>query len=358
MHWLGVMPAMTTAFHPDLSVDHAFMAQHAAWLLDNGCTGLVLLGSLGEGATLEQHEKIAILRNITASVQDRAPVVAAISSLSTANAVRLAQEAEQAGCQGLMVLPPYVYTSDWREMQAHVTAVIAVTPLSCMLYNNPIAYKTDFLPEQIAELAQRHSNLHAVKESSADVRRIASIRALLADRVQIFVGVDDVLVEGVNAGATGWIAGLVNAFPAESVALFALARAGQQDEAFALYRWFLPLLRMDTVPKFVQLIKWVQEEIGVGFARVRPPRLEIDGADLAEARQTLHRALAARPSIPAMPFRHPWEHARDRNHRSRFARSVPHRWAQWWAWGCASRRHLPGLPAHGWQRDGAAVLFR
>lgn len=304
MHWTSVMPAMTTPFHPDLSINHDFMAQHAAWLLNSGCTGLVLLGSLGEGATLEHEEKVTILRSVTASVAGRAPVVAAISSLSTAHAVRLAKEAEQAGCVGLMVLPPYVYTSDWREMRAHVSAIIAATPLSCMLYNNPIAYKTDFLPEQIAELAHAHANLQAVKESSADVRRVAAIRSLLEDRLKIFVGVDDALLEGVNAGATGWIAGLVNAFPAESVALFDLARTGQHADAFALYRWFLPLLRMDTVPKFVQLIKWVQEEMGVGSARVRPPRLEIAGADLSEARQTLKEALANRPSIPAPSF-HP-----------------------------------------------------
>jgi dihydrodipicolinate synthase/N-acetylneuraminate lyase len=302
MQWNGVMPAMTTAFHPDLSIDHEFMKQHANWMLANGCTGLVMLGSLGEGATLNEDEKIAILRNITASVAGRAPVVAAISALSTAGAVRLAKESERAGCAGLMVLPPYVYSSDWREMRAHVSAVLAATPLSCMLYNNPIAYKTDFLPEQIAELASSHQNLHAVKESSADIRRIAAIRSLLADRLSILVGVDDALVEGVSAGAVGWIAGLVNAFPAESVALFHLAQTGRHDEAFELYGWFLPLLRMDTVPKFVQLIKWVQQELGVGSARVRPPRLELEGDELMNAQQTLQTALAARPRVTTTAF--------------------------------------------------------
>jgi 4-hydroxy-tetrahydrodipicolinate synthase len=299
------MPAMTTAFHPDLSIDHDFMKQHADWMLRNGCSGLVMLGSLGEGATLSDAEKIAILRNITSSMHGRAPVVAAISSLSTAGAVRLAKDAEQAGCDGLMVLPPYVYSSDWREMRAHVAAILQATPLSCTLYNNPIAYRTDFLPEQIAELAASHENLQAVKESSADLRRIAAIRSLpdlIPDRLSILVGVDDAIVEGIAAGAVGWIAGLVNAFPAESVALFHLARTGKHDEAFELYRWFLPLLRMDTVPKFVQLIKWVQQEVGVGAARVRPPRLELEGDELADARRTLQRALAARPPIAAGNF--------------------------------------------------------
>jgi 4-hydroxy-tetrahydrodipicolinate synthase len=302
MHWNGVMPAMTTAFHPDLSVDHEFMKQHANWMLANGCTGLVMLGSLGEGATLSDDEKIAVLRNITASVAGRAPVVAAISALSTTGAVRLAKEAEQAGCAGLMVLPPYVYSSDWREMRTHISAILAATPLSCMLYNNPIAYKTDFLPEQIAELATLHENLHAVKESSADIRRVAAIRSLLADRLSILVGVDDAVVEGVSACAVGWIAGLVNAFPSESVALFHLAQTGKRDEAFELYRWFLPLLRMDTVPKFVQLIKYVQQELGVGSARVRPPRLELEGEELSDARKKLQHALATRPRLTTITF--------------------------------------------------------
>jgi 4-hydroxy-tetrahydrodipicolinate synthase len=296
------MPAITTPFDENLNVDHPFLAQHAAWLLGNGCTGLVLLGSLGEGATLEPPEKIAILKTGIRAAAGNAPIVAAISALSTKAAVELAQQAEALGCSGLMVLPPYVYASDWREMCQHVSAVISATSLPCMLYNNPIAYKTDFLPEQIAELAHDHPNLAAVKESSADIRRIAAIRSLLGDRLKIFVGVDDAIVEGIAAGAIGWVAGLVNAYPAESVALFNLAREGRHEEAFALYRWFLPLLRMDTVPKFVQLIKWVQEQAGVGSARVRPPRLELTGADLADAKSTFASALDSRPNIAERPF--------------------------------------------------------
>jgi 1-pyrroline-4-hydroxy-2-carboxylate deaminase len=301
MIWSGVMPAVTTPFDENLAVDHAFLARHTAWLLGNGCTGLVMLGSLGEGATLEDSEKIAILKTAV-RIAGKAPVVAAISSLATAHAVRLAKEAEAAGCQALMVLPPYVYSSDWREMKNHVSAIISATGLSCMLYNNPIAYKTDFLPVEIAELAQDHPNLHAVKESSADVRRIAAIREVLKDRLAIFVGFDDVLVEGVTAGATGWIAGLVNAYPAESVELFRLTQAGKHEEAFELYRWFLPLLRMDTVPKFVQLIKWVQQQAGVGSARVRAPRMELAGSELEAARAIFKTASANRPKHAERPF--------------------------------------------------------
>jgi dihydrodipicolinate synthase/N-acetylneuraminate lyase len=303
MKWFGVMPAMTTPFDSGFAVDHAFLTQHATWLLENGCSGLVVLGSLGEGATLEHTEKIEVLKTaVRASAKKKTPVVAAISSLSTANAVKLAKEAADAGCEGLMVLPPYVYTSDWREMKRHVSAIIGSTGLPCMLYNNPVAYKTDFLPEQIAELASEHANLAAVKESSADVRRIAAIRETIGTRLEIFVGVDDMLLEGVSAGAKGWVAGLVNAFPAESVELFNLAQASKHEEAFALYRWFLPLLRMDTVPKFVQLIKWVQGETGTGSATVRAPRLELEGAELADAQKTLKTALADHPAIKSTAF--------------------------------------------------------
>jgi 1-pyrroline-4-hydroxy-2-carboxylate deaminase len=296
MNWRGVIPAMTTAFREDYSVDHDFVARHAAWMIDAGCTGIVALGSLGEGATLSESEKRAILQTGVKAVGQRVPVVAGISALSTAEAVRLAKMAAESGCQGLMVLPPYVYSTDWREMKAHVAAILKATPLSCMLYNNPIAYKTDFVPSQIAELAAEFANLHAVKESSADVRRVTAIRALIGDRLQILVGVDDLIVEGVAAGAVGWIAGLVNAMPKESVALFEAAQRGGDARTLPLYRWFLPLLRMDVVPKFVQLIKLVQAVVGMGNARVRPPRLQLEGHELEEARRTIDQALAQRPS--------------------------------------------------------------
>lgn len=302
MKWQGVMPAMTTCFDERYKVDATFMARHANWLLDNGCTGIISLGSLGQAATLTFMEKEAIVRNMVATVGKRAPVVAAISALSTDEAVHLAKSAEQAGCSGLMVLPPYVYTGDWREMKGHVQAIFRATPLPCMLYNNPVSYGTDFRPEQIAELAKEHENFAAVKESSTDVRRITGIRALTADRLKIFVGVDDAIVEGIAAGAVGWVAGLVNAFPAESVALFDYARAGKHKEAFDLYRWFLPLLRMDTVPKFVQLIHQVQQETGTGNARVRAPRYEVVGNELKETRAILVHALEHRPSLRSTQF--------------------------------------------------------
>ncbi|MBA4137572.1 MAG: dihydrodipicolinate synthase family protein [Opitutus sp.] len=297
MNWKGVIPAITTNLKADLSVDHAALAEHCRWMIDSGCTGIVCCGSLGEAATLTFDEKIAVVRTAVAAVGERAPVVLGIAALSTSEAVAMAKAAAEAGAQGLMVLPPYVYTSDWREMKAHVSAVIAATPLSCMLYNNPIAYITDFLPEQIAELATEHANLNAVKESSGDVRRITAIRAVCGRRLEILVGMDDAVVEGVYAGAVGWIAGLVNAFPEESVALFDFAARGDKARAMALYTWFLPLLKLDTVPKFVQLIKWVQAEVGRGTPHVRAPRLEIAGDDLELARAVLAKAQKDHPKL-------------------------------------------------------------
>jgi 4-hydroxy-tetrahydrodipicolinate synthase len=288
------MPAATTAFDDNLNIDHAFVAKHAGWLIDNGCTAIIAPGSLGESATLSFDEKIALWFTLIDAVGERAPVVAAIASLSTAEAVALAKRAAQVGCRGLMVLPPYVYRSDWREMKAHVEAVFRATNLSCMLYNNPVAYGTDFLPEQIRELAAEHENFAAVKESSTDVRRITWIRALVGDRLDISVGVDDAIVEGIAAGAVGWVAGLVNALPKESVALFNYALNGEHDKARELYEWFLPLLRLDTVPKFVQLIKLVQQEVQMGSTRVRPPRLPLIGEELEDAQRVIRHALETR----------------------------------------------------------------
>jgi 4-hydroxy-tetrahydrodipicolinate synthase len=295
MNWKGVMPAITTCFTEELRVDHGFMAEHCQWLLDNGCSGIVALGSLGEGSSLSFDEKLEILNTCVKAVRERGPVVASISALTTAEAIALAKAAADQGCDGLMVLPPYVYKGDWREMKTHVAAVFRATPLSCMLYNNPIAYGTDFLPEQITELAAEHSNFQAVKESSTDARRVSAIRALVDRRLEISVGVDDAVLEAIGVGATGWIAGLANALPRESVDLLNCGISGESDKAFELYRWFLPLLRMDTVFNFVQLIKLVQEEVGMGNARVRPPRLALTGQEFEETLRVIRDALRARP---------------------------------------------------------------
>ncbi len=296
MKWEGVFPAITTPFRPDLSVDHDFLGRHVDRMIAAGCRGIVPLGSLGEGATLRGSEKLDVLATCLRAAAGRAPVIAGIAALSTAEAVDLARSAEKAGCAGLMALPPYVYRGDWEETAAHFRAVLGATRLPCMLYNNPIAYGTDVTPPQIAVLAEA-SNLEAVKESSADVRRVTAIREAVGERLAIFIGVDDLLLEGVQSGAVGWIAGLVNALPEESVRLFDLAVAGRIDPARALYEWFLPLLRLDTVPKFVQLIKLAQEEVGLGSTRVRPPRLALSGAERDQAVALIRERLACRPNL-------------------------------------------------------------
>lgn len=289
MNWKGVISAITTPFKPDYSVDHAFLAEHAKWQLDNGVDGIVALGSLGEAATLTFDEKVAILKTIS-GVMGGKPLVAGIASLSTAEGIALVKEAEKAGCSGAMVLPPYVYSTDWREMKAHVSSIIGATKLSCMLYNNPPAYKTDFLAPHVAELADVHPNFQAVKESSGDARRVTAVRAMCGDRISVFAGLDDMILEGMRAGAVGWIAGLVNALPKETMALF-----NKKDDS--IYKWFLPLLRMDVVPKFVQLIKLVQQEVGKGNERVRGPRLVLSGAEREDALKTIRAVLASRPKL-------------------------------------------------------------
>ncbi|MEO8333907.1 MAG: dihydrodipicolinate synthase family protein [bacterium] len=294
-NWAGVFPAITTPFHEDLSIDHDALGAHVQWMIESGCVGIVALGSLGESQTLTSDEKVQILETCRRALPSGTPLIAGIASLSTLDAVMLAKRAADAGCDGVMALPSYVYKGDWRETKAHYSAVIGATSLSCMLYNNPIAYGTDVTPDQLAELADAHANLHAVKESSGDVRRVTALRERLQDRLAIFAGMDDMILESIPMGAVGWIAGLVNAFPVESVRVFELGRDGQHEEARALYEWFLPLLRLDTVPKFVQLIKLVQEVVGRGSARVRPPRLELAGDELASVRALIDRALAAKP---------------------------------------------------------------
>lgn len=311
VEWAGVFAAITTPFQgngasrhdADRPVDHEFLARHVSWLVDEGVKGIVPLGSLGEGATLTTDEKIAILETCVGAVGARVPIVPGIAGLRTSECVALAKRATELGCAGLMVLPPYVYKGAWREMRAHFSAVIDATDRTCMLYNNPIAYGTDVTPPQLEELAATHDNLHAVKESSGDVRRVTAVLERLGDRLAVFAGMDDMIVEAVAMGARGWIAGLVNALPAESVEVVRLAQAGRFEEARALYNWFLPLLRLDTVYDFVQHIKLIQEELGCGSATVRAPRLELDDETAQHTRALLARHIARRPAVKSTPMK-------------------------------------------------------
>ncbi len=273
------------------------MAEHGRWLVENGCTAIVPHGSLGEGATLSFAEKVALQKTYVDALPDT-PIIPGIVSLTTREAVDLAKAAKDNGCRGLMVLPPYLYASDWREMKAHMSAVFAATDLPCILYNNPVAYKTDFTPEQIRELADEHPNVESVKESSTDARRVAGIREHCGDRVVIGVGVDDCALEGAAMGARFWITGVGDAFPRHNVKLMELAAAGRFEEAMEIYTWMLPLLRMDTVVKFVQLIKLqlaLATDGKLGNTRVRPPRLELAGAELEEAIAVIRKAIETAP---------------------------------------------------------------
>jgi dihydrodipicolinate synthase/N-acetylneuraminate lyase len=293
--WRGVSVAITTPFDPKLQVDRPALRRHAAWLVDGGVKAIVAGGSLGEGSALSADERLLLVRELVSELAGRAPVIAAVAASRTADAVALARGAAGAGAAGLLVLPPYLYRADGREAAAYYGEVFGATALPCMLYNNPTAYGTDVPPDLVRRLAEEHSTLTAVKESTGDVRRVSALRAALGARLDVAVGLDDAVLEGVRAGAVGWVAGLANAFPDASVALFERARDGPAESAFDLYRWFLPLLRMDATEKFVQRIKLVQAEVGRGSPRVRPPRLELEGEELESVRRAVREALAHPP---------------------------------------------------------------
>jgi 1-pyrroline-4-hydroxy-2-carboxylate deaminase len=292
--WSGVMPAITTEFLTNGQIDHAFVRAHVHWLIGHGASGIVPCGSLGEGATLERDEKVALIATCVEAAGGRVPVVPGIAALSTATGVWLCQQAQAVGAKGLMILPPYVHKGPESEFKAHFEALLGATSLPCMLYNNPPAYGFDATAEFIALLAERFPNLQAVKESSGDVRRISALRALLGKRLALFAGLDDMVVEAALLGADGWIAGLINALPEESMRLFHLASNGRRDEALALYDWFLPLLRLDCLADFVQWIKLVQVEVGRGSERLRAPRRPIEGS-AREQGLAMIRARLAQP---------------------------------------------------------------
>jgi 4-hydroxy-tetrahydrodipicolinate synthase len=295
--WTGVLPAITTPWRTDDTIDLDLFARHAAWMVGHGCSGLVTPGSLGEGGLLSLDERKALWKAAVGAVGAQVPVVAAVGACSTREAVHIARAAEECGCRGLMVLPPYAYKGTWREMHAHFGAVLQHTQLSCMLYNNPIAYGTDLLPTQMAQLAAEHANVQAIKESSGDIRRMTELRASLPSQVVLLVGIDDMVLEGVAAGAEGWVAGLVNGFPAESVRLLDLAINGRLDDAQELYEWFLPLLRLDAGPDFVHLVKLAQARAGWGNERLRLPRLPLEGTARARVMSIIDACMKVRPAI-------------------------------------------------------------
>lgn len=294
--WRGVYPALTTKFDENYHLDYDAMAAHLDTQLDAGVHGIIILGSLGENSTLDMTEKLQLARFFRDQVAGRVPLIACIAESGTREACELAVEGETIGVDGYMLLPPMRYPSDREETLQYFHSVAAATSLPIMLYNNPVAYGTDITPADFAELADNPSFV-AIKESSADTRRVADIRRLTGDRFTIFCGVDDLALECFALGAVGWVAGLVVAFPRETVRLYELMVAGRWPEARALYEWFLPLLHLDIGPKFVQQIKRVEELMDLGSATVRPPRLALRPDEDARVRQVVKAALAGRPEL-------------------------------------------------------------
>lgn len=287
--WFGVYPAVTTQFRDDEELDVTATVDHARRLLHAGVHGLILAGTLGEGPSLTGEEKARLLEATLQNVDRRVPVLMTVAETTTALACQRAEEAAGLGADGLMVLPALVYGADRREAEAHFRAVAAATSLPIMVYNNPVSYGVDIEPASFAELADC-STLVAIKESSDDVRRITDLRNLTGDRYRLFCGVDDLAMEALVMGADGWVAGMVNAYPRETVALWDAIHAGQLDEARRIYRWFAPLLHLDTEVKLVQYIKLAVEKEGYGSARCRPPRLALEGEELRRVEEILDRA--------------------------------------------------------------------
>jgi len=296
--WQGVYPAVTTQFTADQSLDLEATASHVETLIDAGVDGLVMLGTLGESTTLTAAEKSAVLAATVEKAAGRVPVLSGVAECSTAMACRFAEAAQQAGADGLMVLPAMVYKSDSRETLAHYRAVARASDLPVMCYNNPVSYGVDITPEMFAELADEPT-LVSIKESSDDPRRLTDIVNRCGDRYVLFCGVDDLALEAVMLGATGWIAGLVNAFPHETMRLWRLATEGHWAEARELYRWFMPVLHLDCHVKLVQYIKFAQAMTGLGSETVRAPRLPLVGDERQRVTDIVRQALDSRPSLAA-----------------------------------------------------------
>lgn len=292
--WAGVYPAVVTQMHVNQSLDLAATARHWEALLESGVAGLIVCGSLGENQTLLPEEKRAVVRHAVEVAGGRVPVVSGVAEMSMQAAASYMRDCEKLGASGFMIMPPMVYKSDSRETEHWFRTLAAATPLPWMLYNNPVGYHTDVTPEMFDRLADI-PNLVAIKESSANPRRITELRNLVGDRYQLFTGVDDLLLECAILGIDGWVAGSGIAFPKENQLLWDLTRQGRWDEARVLYRWAQPLMKLDTHIHFVQYIKLLCQETGLGAEWVREPRLPITGEERVQVLKIIHDALARRP---------------------------------------------------------------
>jgi 1-pyrroline-4-hydroxy-2-carboxylate deaminase len=295
--WSGVLPAVTTQFDADLQVDLAATRAVQSALIADGVHGLVALGTVGENNSLTAQEKRSVLRTAVEAAGGRVPVIAGVAELTTPAAAAFARDAEAIGATGLMLLPAMVYVPTPRELEFHFRSVAAATRLPIMLYNNPPAYRADIDVDTLRRLAEV-PNIVAIKESSPDPRRFTDVINACGERFVLFAGLDDLVFEGVTLGAQGWISGLANAFPRESLALYAALYAGDLARARKLYRWFMPLLHLDAGHDLVQAIKLAEEVMGRGSERVRPPRLPLSGARREEVIRRVERAAATRDHLP------------------------------------------------------------
>jgi 4-hydroxy-tetrahydrodipicolinate synthase len=295
--WQGIFPALTTKFKPDLSLDLPAIEKHIGVQLDAGVDGLVILGSLGENATLSPDEKLEVIRTAVGAANGRVPVLSCVAESSTAGACSFVEKSSAMGLSGFMVLPGMQYEADRRETIAHFRAVAAASALPIMVYNNPVAYRVDITPEMFAHLADE-PKFAAIKESSGEVRRISDIRDLCGDRYAIFSGVDEFAYGGFLLGAVGWVAGLVCAFPRETVAIYRLVREERYEEALRIFNWFVPVLRLDTGTKFVHCIKLAEAMTGLGTEWVRPPRLILEGEERDRIAGIIAEAIRTRPVLP------------------------------------------------------------
>ena len=295
-YWQGVFPAITTQMHKDGSLDLDATAAHADVLIKSGVSGIIFLGSLGENQPMRPDEKRDLIEAMVKAVNGRVPVLSGVAETSTAEAIRYVRDVEKLGANGVMLMPAMLYKGDPDETMAHFRGVAKSTRLPIMIYNNPISYANDITPELFARLADQ-KNFVALKESSGDVRRITDLHNTVGGRYAIFTGVDDLALEASVLGIDGWVAGSGIAFPRENQYFWELTRRGEWQRAREFYRWFTPLLHLDTHTKFVQYIKLAVQECGLGKEWVRPPRLPLKGEERKRVLKIIHDGIASRPKI-------------------------------------------------------------
>lgn len=298
--WKGVYPAVTTKFNQDESIDFDMFSKNIEAQIDAGVSGIILGGTLGESAVLTHTEKFNLVKEAIQTVSGRVPVILNIAEQRTIDAVNYVKAAEKQGAEGFMLLPPLRYYSDERETMEYFGSVVSTTSLPIIMYNNPVDYKTEITLKMFDKLSE-YPNVQAVKESTRDISNVTRMKNLFGDRYKILCGVDTLAMESLCMGADGWVAGLVCAFPTETVAVFRLVKEGRIEEALKIYRWFLPLLELDIHPKLVQYIKLAETLTGIGTEHVRKPRLTLIGDERDRVLKIIREAIAVRPELPVFP---------------------------------------------------------